>query len=118
MNSTCPFCGSTLKPRARFCPACGRPLSPAAPPDSPPAHEVDLPLEGALAGRKRITVIGEALDLRELINVVESAMRWWQDQLTSADAATRARAAESIEDLSRILHSLAQQLAQGRETVR
>jgi protein phosphatase len=50
--------------------------------------------------------------------VVESAKRWWQGQLTSADATTRARAAESIEDLSRILHSLAQQLAEGREVVR
>src|SRR6266498_2950057 len=118
MNPTCPFCGAALKPRARFCPACGRPLPSAMPPDATPAHEADPPFEGALAGRKRITIVGESLDLRELINVVESAMRWWQDQLTSADAATRARAAESIEDLSRILHSLAQQLAQGRETVR
>jgi serine/threonine protein phosphatase PrpC len=118
MNPTCPFCGAALKPRARFCPTCGRPLPPAMPPDAAPVREADQPFEGALAGRKRITIVGESLDLRELINVVESAMRWWQDQLTSADAATRARAAESIEDLSRILHSLAQQLAQGRETVR
>jgi protein phosphatase len=67
--------------------------------------------------RKRIHINNESLDLRELINVVESAMRWWQDRLTSVDATTRTRAAESIEDLSQILHSLAQQLALGRETV-
>jgi PPM family protein phosphatase len=118
MNPTCPFCGAALKPRARFCPACGRPVPPAIPSDATPVREADPPFEAALAGRKRITIVGESLDLRDLINVVESAMRWWQDQLTSVDAATRARAAESIEDLSRILHSLAQQLAQGRETVR
>lgn len=66
---------------------------------------------------KRIAVSSDALDLRVLINVVESAMRWWQDQLTSSSSATQLRASEAIEDLSRILHSLAQQLALGRETI-
>jgi len=45
-------------------------------------------------------------------------VRWWQDQLTSADISTREQAAHSIEELSRILHSLSQQLSQGRETIR
>jgi protein phosphatase len=117
MNAVCPFCGAALKPRSRFCPSCGQPLPAAAPPGAT-MGELDPPLEAALSIRKRIHVNGESLDLRELINVVESAMRWWQDQLTSASATTRTHAAGAIEDLSAILHSLAQQLAQGRETVR
>src|SRR5262249_30646478 len=79
--------------------------------------EHEPPIEAALSIRKRLHLNGETLDLRELINVVESAMRWWREQLTSVDAATRTRAAEAIENLSQILHSLAQQLAQGRETI-
>jgi protein phosphatase len=80
--------------------------------------DLDVAVEAALPARKRIHINNESLDLRELINVVESAMHWWQERLTSADAVTRARAGDSIEDLSQILHSLAQQLALGRETVR
>jgi serine/threonine protein phosphatase PrpC len=124
MNAVCPFCGGPLQPRSRFCPTCGRPLPVAAPPSvvsappGPAASDLDPPLEAALSAHKRIHVNGDSLDLRKLINVVESAMHWWQDQLTGGSAATRMRAAEAIEDLSRILHSLAQQLAQGRETVR
>src|SRR5690348_11508855 len=99
MNATCPFCGATLQPRARFCPACGRQLRAVTPTGgTPTAGEADLPFEAALPAHKRIHLNGESLDLRALINVVESAMRWWQEQLTSADAATRLRAAESIED--------------------
>ena len=112
-NPTCPFCGAQLQPRSRFCPACGRslPLAPAAP-------DGDLPVEGVLPGTRRVRLEGETLSLRDLINVVESGVRWWQARLTSADAATRAHAAASIEELSQILHSLSLQLALGRETVR
>jgi PPM family protein phosphatase len=60
---------------------------------------------------------GDTLDLSELINVVESSVRWWQAGLNSAEPATRERAARSIEELSKILHSLSQQVAQGRRTV-
>jgi PPM family protein phosphatase len=118
MNATCPFCGAALQPRARFCPTCGRQVRTATPSGTPVPSDSDLPIEAALHVRNRIHINSDSLDLHGLTNVVESAQRWWQEQLTSADAATRARAAESIEDLSRILHSLAQQLAQGRETVR
>src|SRR5262245_18415771 len=117
MNATCPYCGAIFKPRARFCPTCGRQLWAATPLGTPTTGDLDPPLEAALSTRKRIHLNAETLDLRELINVVESAMRWWREQLTSVDAVTRTRAAEAIEDLSSILHSLAQQLAQGRETV-
>ncbi|HEX5692648.1 MAG TPA: zinc-ribbon domain-containing protein, partial [Roseiflexaceae bacterium] len=118
MNATCPFCGAALQPRARFCPGCGRQLRPPTPVGTPISGDLDVPVEAAVPARKRIHINNESLDLRELINVVESAMHWWQERLTSADAATRVRAADSIEDLSQILHSLAQQLSLGRETVR
>jgi protein phosphatase len=65
-----------------------------------------------------VIIHDDSLNLHEIVNVVESGVRWWQDRLTSADIATRERAAQSIEELSRILHSLSQQLSQGRETIR
>jgi len=65
-----------------------------------------------------LQVTGDALDLRELINVVESSVRWWQRGLKSSDAMTRDQAAHAIEDLSQILRSLSQQLAHGRSTIR
>jgi len=106
----CPFCNSAVNPQARYCPVCGRAL-----PQAPPPEAV---VEGAISGGRHIRVQGETLNLRELVNVVESGVRWWQSGLTSGDSVTRARAAQAIEELSRILHSLSQQLAQGRETVR
>lgn len=108
-------------PRSRFCPACGRAL--LSPPSSqrstsPPAGANDPPIEGALANGKRLQISGDTLDLRELINVVESSVRWWQRGLSSSDAVTREQAARAIDDLSQIMRSLSQQLAQGRTTIR
>ncbi len=113
MNTHCPFCSAPVLARSRFCPACGRPLS--ARQDSSGG---DMPIEGVLPGKRRLRVDSESLSLREIINVVESGVHWWQDKLTSADTTTRERAAELIEELSHILLSLSRQLAQGRETIR
>jgi protein phosphatase len=120
---TCPFCGTPVQPTSRFCPACGRQLPIRAAPPIPagtptPSSEYDAPIEGTLPSKKRIVIHDDSLNLHEIINVVESGVRWWQEQLTNADIATRERAAQSIEELSRILHSLSKQLAQGRETIR
>jgi protein phosphatase len=113
---TCPNCGAPATPRSRFCPSCGRAL-PAAPAPKGASAAGEPPIEGVLP-TKRIQVEGDSLRLRELINVVESGVHWWQASLASADSVTRAHASEAIEELSRILHSLSQQLALGRETVR
>ncbi|MBK9942712.1 MAG: Stp1/IreP family PP2C-type Ser/Thr phosphatase [Kouleothrix sp.] len=118
MSDTCPSCGAPVQQRSRFCPACGRALAPPAPPAAAPPREAEAPLEVALHSPKHVSINGESLNLRELINVVESGVHWWQGKLTSVDIATREQAAESIEELSRVLHSLAKQLAQGRETIR
>lgn len=67
---------------------------------------------------KRLVIEDESLDLAALINVVESGVRYWQGQLVNADTVTRAQAASAIEQLSQILHSLSQQLVQGRTSVR
>lgn len=50
--------------------------------------------------------------------MVESGVRWWEANQHSPDAVTRDRAAQSIDELSKILKSLSQQVAQGRRTVR
>lgn len=115
MNLSCPSCHASIQRRSRFCPSCGRVL-----PDLLKSldSEAEQPVEGVLASPRHIRIDRESLSLRELINVVESGVRWWQTRLTSVDAVTRDRAAQSIEELSRVLYSLSQQLAQGRETVR
>jgi len=119
MNNVCPFCGAPVKQRSRFCSACGRPLPQHATPATPAAlADTEAPLEVGLHMPKRIRLDSDALNLRELINVVESGVHWWQGQLTSVDVVTRERAAEAIEELSQVLHSLSKQLAQGRETIR
>lgn len=106
----CPFCNSAVSPQARYCPVCGRSL---------PVPSTPEPIvEGTIPGGRHIRVQGQTLNLRELVNVVESGVRWWQASLNSGDSVSRARAAQAIEELSRILYSLSQQLAQGSETVR
>jgi serine/threonine protein phosphatase PrpC len=119
MNNVCPFCGAPVKQRSRFCSACGRSLPQNAAPATPTAlGDAEAPLEAALHTPKRIHLDSDSLNLRELINVVESGVHWWQEQLTSVDVVTRERAAAAIEELSQVLHSLSKQLAQGRETIR
>lgn len=121
MKEQCPFCNAPVSARARFCGTCGRPLPQAHFPLTIPAataESPDPPVEVALPSARQIDIKGDTLDLSGLINVVESGVRWWQAGLNSADDVTRERAAESIEELSKILHSLSQQLAQGRSTVR
>lgn len=104
-RQTCPYCGAQTQPRSRFCPNCGRALPSPAP-------------EFAVGATKRLVVENESLDLAALVNVVESGVRYWQTQLATADTVTRVQAAGAIEQLSQILHSLSQQLAQGRTSVR
>ncbi|HWQ15148.1 MAG TPA: Stp1/IreP family PP2C-type Ser/Thr phosphatase [Roseiflexaceae bacterium] len=129
MSATCPSCRSPVLARSRYCAACGRALphrpptaalaSRTPPPAQPgPSRDGPTPLEVALPSVKQVQVRGDTLDLAELLNVVESGVRWWQSRLTGADAVTRERAAREIEELSKILHSLSQQVAQGRRTVR
>jgi len=93
MNTTCPFCGASVQPRSRFCPVCGRQLpAPATSPGTPvqlPSVELHAPVEGTLSNKKRLVIRDDSLNLHEIVNVVESGVRWWQDQLTSADIVTR-----------------------------
>ncbi|MCG8350295.1 MAG: Stp1/IreP family PP2C-type Ser/Thr phosphatase [Chloroflexales bacterium] len=71
-----------------------------------------------LSSARRIRVSQNSLSLRDLLALVESGVYWWQQRLKDAEGVNRERAAAAIKDLSRILDSLSQQLAQGRETVR
>ncbi len=103
----CFFCGAPNSSTARFCSACGNAISGDVEPEA-----VLLP------GAKRLNVSSDVLSLRELLAMVESGIYWWQQRLHHADTVNRERAAAAIKDLSNILESLSQQLAQGRETVR
>jgi PPM family protein phosphatase len=92
-----------LQRGARFCQRCGRYVE---------AEEDVVLLSGALQVRDG------ALDTRELLGLVETGVAYWRARLASASAPTREQAAAAIGELSRILQSLAAQLAQGRTTVR
>ncbi len=104
---TCPRCQQALSATARFCRYCGASVWPP-----------DEPEEVFVAGGKRLRVSQDTLNLRALLAIVESGVAWWQQKLRSDTRVDREQAAAAIKELSRILDSLSQQLAQGRETVR
>ncbi|HMP42264.1 MAG TPA: protein phosphatase 2C domain-containing protein [Roseiflexaceae bacterium] len=123
MTATCPVCAAPIAPRSRFCPTCGHVLpqrllsAPSVTPLSASSSGVP-PVEVVIPAARRIHVGHDQLNLRELINVVESSVRYWQAQQAGTNTQTRAQAAQSIAELSQILTSLSQQLALGRETIR
>jgi serine/threonine protein phosphatase PrpC len=102
----CPACGTAVTESARFCPRCGTPLL------------GDEPEEIAISTGQRLRVSTDALSVRELMAMVEAGVFWWQRKLSDDQGVDRERAAASIKELSRILDSLSEQLAQGRETMR
>lgn len=107
-TTTCRKCGTALSPKARFCPHCGLAVGPA----QLSADEVIVP------GSKRLHVGGGMLSIPELQAVVEASLKLWQSKLASADKYSREQAASAIKELSNVLNSLSEQLAQGRQTVR
>lgn len=121
MNRRCLHCGATVEDRSRYCPKCGVLLGTSIDTTTAagsPATQERTYIEAGLPDSLHITTDGSSLSLRDLINVVESSMRWWRVKLVSTDTVARERAAQSLEELSQILHSLSQQLVHGRETVR
>lgn len=76
------------------------------------------PPEVGLPAPRRLELAGDALDLRVLMNVVESGVSYWQQQLASTDTVTREQAASALDELAKILQSLSRQLALGRTSVR
>ncbi len=106
-SQTCQHCGAVLPALSRFCIRCGASVAAALPQD-----------EMMIPGGKQLRVTQGSLSLRELLTMIESGVFWWQQQLQSTDHVTRQHAAVAIKDLSRILDSLSEQLAQGREMVR
>ncbi len=71
-----------------------------------------------VSGGRRVRVDAESVSLESLQSLVVASMAWWQQQLQHTDALTRQHAAEAIQQLSQILASLSQQLAQGRDVVK
>lgn len=102
---TCSQCGQPISSASRFCPWCG-------------TAQRNTAGEVVVADNRRLRVAQDTLSLRGLLTIVESSVTLWQQRLQSGDAVTRQHAAQAIQELSRILESLAQQLAMGRETVK
>lgn len=71
-----------------------------------------------LSTGKHLRLSKDVLDLRELRSVVELGIVWWEQQVRKTEGVARKQAADAIKDLSLVLDSLSQQLAQGRDTVR
>jgi PPM family protein phosphatase len=105
-SRVCSACGAPLAPRSRYCTRCG-----AVVPDDP-GDEV------LLRGVRRLRVADDTLSLPDLLALVEAGVAHWRKRLDQAEGVARVEAAAAIKELSRILESLAEQVAQGRETVR
>ncbi len=104
---TCFNCGSALAANARFCSYCGMQLD-----------NLSAPVEVAIPGINRLEFTQDTLSVRDLSSVVAAGVSWWQQKYQHSEGVDRRRAAEAIKELSRILESLSEQLASGRETMR
>ncbi|NJP07770.1 MAG: hypothetical protein HC837_20205 [Chloroflexaceae bacterium] len=80
-----------------------------------PSHELD---EGIIPGSRHLYVSHEMIGLPELQHIVASGVALWQRRMQQGDQVGREQAARAIKELSQILDSLSQQLAQGRRTMR
>ncbi len=101
----CPVCGQAIDPARQTCPHCGTPAP-------------VIPERIALAGDRQLSLSGDTLSLRELLAIVEAGIAFWRRRFEDSEGLAREQAAASLRDLSLILSGLAQQIAQGRETVR
>lgn len=121
-TGTCWQCGKPISAGAYFCPNCGAPKRNApggsVPGDTPRSHKPERqePAEILLSGGKHLHVSDDMFALRELITVVEEGIAWWEKHLREAEGVSRAYAATVIGELSQVLESLSQQIAQGQET--
>lgn len=103
----CSECQRTVPVSSRFCPYCGTAIA--------QRRESD---EIVILGGKHLRISHDTLDVRALLDMVESSVAWWQQHQRSTSEVNREHAAAAIKELSKILDSLSQQLAQGRETMR
>lgn len=106
-SDNCPQCNQAIPTGSQYCLHCGASLEKGK-------NQEDI----ILSTGKHLRLAKDTLNLRELRTIVESGVLWWEQQIRTTEGVARKQAAESIKELSRVLDSLSQQLAQGRETVR
>ncbi|NJN66098.1 MAG: Stp1/IreP family PP2C-type Ser/Thr phosphatase [Chloroflexaceae bacterium] len=63
-------------------------------------------------------VLQDTLNLRELLEVVETGIAWWEQQVQVAEGAAREQALAAVHALSRALDSLSGHLERGQESVK
>lgn len=105
-SRVCSACGAPLAPSSRYCRQCGAAVS------DEPGDEV------VLRGVRQLRIADDTLSLPDLLALVETGVAHWRKRLDQSEGVARAEAAAAIKELSHILESLAEQVAQGRETVR
>lgn len=101
----CRICGKATGAAQQVCPHCGAPLS-------------VLPEQVIVTGERQLTLTADTISLRDLLVIVEAGVAFWRRQYENSAGVAREQAAQALNELSQILASLAQQIRQGRETVR
>ncbi len=71
-----------------------------------------------VTGERQLVLVTDTLSLRDLLAIIETSLVFWRRRYENATGVARDEAAAALQELSQILASLGQQIAQGRETVR
>jgi len=104
-SAQCRRCGHPLGAGQRVCPNCGAVL------DIHPERVI-------VTGERQLALTADTISLRDLLAIVEAGVGFWRQQYEDSSGVAREQAAQALRELSQILANLAQQIAQGRETVR
>ncbi|WP_322488286.1 protein phosphatase 2C domain-containing protein [Chloroflexus sp.] len=100
----CRVCGKATGKAQQVCPHCGAPLDP-------------FPERVIVTGERQLALTADTISLHDLLAIVEAGVAFWRRRYESSTGVAREQAAYALHELSHILASLAQQIAQGRETV-
>lgn len=100
----CRVCGKAIGTAQQACPHCGTPLAP-------------YPEQVVVTGERQLALTADTISLPDLLAIVEAGVAFWRRRYEHSTGVAREQAAYALRELSQILTSLAQQIAQGRERV-
>ncbi|MGB9737876.1 MAG: Stp1/IreP family PP2C-type Ser/Thr phosphatase [Chloroflexus sp.] len=103
-SGQCRVCGNPIGTAQQVCPHCGSSLA-------TPSEQV------IITGERQLVLVADTISLRDLLAIIETSLAFWRRRYENATGVARDKAAVALQELSQILASLGQQIAQGRETV-